>query len=75
MAGVRDPRTREVLVLTYWGGCSRREIARRLGLTEAAVRSRLHYARGTVRAELVRLGWALSGRNGGSPPDHGGDDG
>lgn len=43
---------REVLLLIAWGGLSSEEAAEALGLTGAAVRTRLHRARKTLRASL-----------------------
>ena len=45
---------RAVVVATYYDGCSVREAARRLGLPEGTVKSRLHYALRALRAELER---------------------
>jgi RNA polymerase sigma-70 factor (ECF subfamily) len=51
-AGRLPARQREVLVLRVVIGFSARETASSLGLTQAAVNSALHRARGAVRAEL-----------------------
>jgi len=47
-----DLRDREVLVLRYVADLSHAEIARRLGITPAAVRVRLHRARSRARVLL-----------------------
>lgn len=47
------PKDRELLVLKYTEGWSYVEIADHLGMTAAAVESRLHRARGRLRAELA----------------------
>jgi len=46
--------TREVLLLFYREGQSSKQVARLLGLSDAAVRKRLSRARQTVREELLR---------------------
>lgn len=43
---------RDVLLLVAWGGLSHEEVAEALGITAAAVRTRLHRARKTIRAAL-----------------------
>ncbi len=49
------PRDADLLVLKYAEGWSARELAGRLGVKTAAVESRLHRARGRLRAELTAL--------------------
>jgi RNA polymerase sigma-70 factor (ECF subfamily) len=51
LAGL-SPADREVLLLLAWGGLSYAEIAEALGVPVGTVRSRLHRARGKVRAVL-----------------------
>jgi RNA polymerase sigma factor (sigma-70 family) len=51
MAGLRDEE-RELLLLVTWDGLSPREAAKVLGLSQLAVRSRLHRARRRLRALL-----------------------
>ena len=50
--GARDS---EILLLKYTEGWSYVEIAGRLGISEAAVETRLHRARGRLRRELSAL--------------------
>jgi RNA polymerase sigma-70 factor (ECF subfamily) len=45
----------EMLLLKYTEDWSYRDIAERLGISESAVETRLHRARGRLRAELSRL--------------------
>ncbi|MEO3861284.1 RNA polymerase sigma factor [Acrocarpospora sp. B8E8] len=45
---------RDVLLLVAWAGLSCEEVAEALGITSAAVRTRLHRARKTIRAALDR---------------------
>lgn len=47
------PRDREALLLKYEESWSYRQIAERLGVSESAVESRLHRARGALRRELA----------------------
>ncbi len=49
------PRDAEVLVLKYAEGLNAREIAERLGVASAVIETRLHRARGRLRAELAGL--------------------
>jgi RNA polymerase sigma-70 factor, ECF subfamily len=49
------PRDAELLVLKYAEGFSARELAERLGVTIPTIETRLHRARGRLRAELTRL--------------------
>nr|SBO98668.1 RNA polymerase ECF-subfamily sigma factor [Nonomuraea gerenzanensis] len=59
------PRThREVLLLVAWGGLSSEEAAQALGITGAAVRTRLHRARKTLRACLNGAEPATAGKDG-----------
>lgn len=56
------PESREVLTLFYREGQSSRQVARLLGLSDAAARKRLERARRTLRGEVEqRLGVALLG--------------
>jgi RNA polymerase sigma factor (sigma-70 family) len=48
---------RELLLLAGWEGLTPTEIATVTGLRCVTVRSRLHRARGRLRAELRTLGW------------------
>lgn len=48
-----DAESREVLLLRDLEGMTGEETARAIGITEAAMKSRLHRARSVVRAELV----------------------
>jgi RNA polymerase sigma-70 factor (ECF subfamily) len=48
---------RELLLLAGWEGLTPAEIATVTGLRGVTVRSRLHRARGRLRAELRTLGW------------------
>lgn len=52
---------REVILLTQVEGLSREETARRLGISEAAVKDRLERGRGQLRSRLVRRGITMSG--------------
>jgi RNA polymerase sigma-70 factor (ECF subfamily) len=49
------PRDAELLILKYTEGSSAREIAERLGVAVATIETRLHRARGRLRAELAGL--------------------
>jgi RNA polymerase sigma factor (sigma-70 family) len=49
------PRDAELLVLKYAEGFSARDLAERLGVTVATIETRLHRARGRLRAELAQL--------------------
>ena len=51
-----SPALREVLLLHAWAELSHEEIAEALGLSAAAVRTRLHRARGQVAAALTNRG-------------------
>ncbi|WP_101790801.1 RNA polymerase sigma factor [Nonomuraea indica] len=55
---------REVLLLIAWGGLSSEEAAEALGLTGAAVRTRLHRARKTLRASLNGAEPTTAGKDG-----------
>lgn len=48
-----SPTYREVLLLRDLEGCSGEEVAARLGISEAAMKSRLHRARSLVRDRLL----------------------
>jgi DNA-directed RNA polymerase specialized sigma24 family protein len=48
---------RELLLLAGWEGLTPAEISTVTGLRGVTVRSRLHRARGRLRAELRTLGW------------------
>ena len=50
------PRDAELLILKYAEGFGAREIAERLGVAVATIETRLHRARGRLRAELCRAG-------------------
>ncbi|NOX56517.1 MAG: sigma-70 family RNA polymerase sigma factor [Planctomycetes bacterium] len=50
-------RQRELLLLKYTEDWSYRELADHLGISEAAVESRLHRARQRLREELARYDW------------------
>jgi RNA polymerase sigma-70 factor (ECF subfamily) len=49
------PRDGELLVLKYAEGFTARELSERLGASVATIETRLHRARGRLRAELARL--------------------
>ena len=49
------PRDAELLILKYSEGFGAREIAERLGVAVATIETRLHRARGRLRAELSGL--------------------
>ena len=51
------PEHRLVLVRTYFGQCSGRELAMELRIPEGTVRSRLYYALKTLRLTLDEMGW------------------
>jgi RNA polymerase sigma-70 factor (ECF subfamily) len=51
------PEHRTVLVRTYFGQCSGRELAGELGIPEGTVRSRLFYALKSLRLTLDEMGW------------------
>ena len=51
----------EVLLLANWEGLSPAEIAVVIGVPAATARTRLHRARGRLRAELERAGYGVSG--------------
>jgi RNA polymerase sigma factor (sigma-70 family) len=53
--GKLPPRDAELLVLKYAEGSSARELAERLGATIPTIETRLHRARGRLRAELAAL--------------------
>jgi RNA polymerase sigma-70 factor (ECF subfamily) len=53
--GRLPPRDAELLVLKYAEGFAARELADRLGVTVATIETRLHRARGRLRAELAAL--------------------
>ncbi|MEV0236383.1 RNA polymerase sigma factor [Nonomuraea sp. NPDC050786] len=55
---------REVLLLVAWGGLSSEEAAEALGITGAAVRSRLHRARKVLRASLNGAEPTILGKDG-----------
>jgi RNA polymerase sigma-70 factor (ECF subfamily) len=48
---------RDVLVRTYFGRCTGRELAQELGIPEGTVRSRLYYALRALRLTLDEMGW------------------
>jgi len=56
-----SPEHRAVVVLHYYNGYEPRELAAVLGVAEGTVRSRLHYARRSLRAELEAAGRSLEG--------------
>ena len=56
------PRDAEMLILKHAEGLSAREIAERLGVAVATVETRLHRARGRLRAELAGLGRRIRGK-------------
>jgi RNA polymerase sigma-70 factor (ECF subfamily) len=58
-----EPSYREVLVYRDLEGLSGREVCRLLGLSSAAMKSRLHRARQQVRAELLAQGTDPPGRH------------
>jgi RNA polymerase sigma-70 factor, ECF subfamily len=49
---------REILRLTAWEGLTPSELAIAMSIPAPTARSRLHRARGRLRTELERLGWA-----------------
>jgi RNA polymerase sigma factor (sigma-70 family) len=49
------PRDAEILLLKYTEGCNYHELAARLGISHAAVETRLHRARARLRKELTSL--------------------
>ena len=49
------PRDAEILLLKYTEDWSYRQLAARLGISENAVKARLHRARLRLRSELVNL--------------------
>ncbi len=49
------PRDAEILLLKYTEGCNYHELAARLGISHAAVETRLHRARARLRKELASL--------------------
>ena len=49
------PRNADLLILKHADGLNAREIAERLGVAVATIETRLHRARGRLRAELVGL--------------------
>ncbi len=51
------PEHRQVLVKTYFGQCSSRELAKELSIPEGTVRSRLFYALRSLRLMLDEMGW------------------
>jgi RNA polymerase sigma-70 factor (ECF subfamily) len=51
------PEHRDVLVRTYFGRCTGRELAQELGIPEGTVRSRLFYALRALRLTLDEMGW------------------
>lgn len=51
------PEHREVLVNTYFGQRSSRELAKELSIPEGTVRSRLFYALRSMRLTLDEMGW------------------
>ena len=51
------PMHRHVLVQTYFGQSSSRELAAELGIPESTVRSRLFYALRSLRLTLDEMGW------------------
>ena len=53
--GRLPPRDAELLILKYAEGFGAREIAERLGVSVATIETRLHRARGKLRAELAGL--------------------
>lgn len=55
---------REVLLLVAWGGLNSEEVAEALGITGAAVRTRLHRARKTLRASLNGAALTMTGKDG-----------
>ena len=52
--GRLPPRDAELLILKYAEGLGAREIAERLGVAVATIETRLHRARGRLRAELCK---------------------
>ena len=50
-----SPQDAEILLLKYTEDWSYRELAEHLGIADSAVESRLHRARGRMRAELAKL--------------------
>jgi RNA polymerase sigma factor (sigma-70 family) len=50
--GSLSPRQRAVIVLTYWDDLAPAEVARRLGISDGAVRRHLARARATLRSVL-----------------------
>lgn len=55
LAGL-DLAHRAVIVHAYYGGCSVAEVARRLGIPEGTVKSRLHYGLRALRLALQEKG-------------------
>ena len=55
LAGL-DIEHRAVIVHAYYGGCSVAEVARRLGIPEGTVKSRLHYGLRALRLALQEKG-------------------
>ncbi|WP_448810594.1 sigma-70 family RNA polymerase sigma factor [Agromyces bauzanensis] len=55
LAGL-DLEHRAVIVHAYYGGCSIAEVARRLGIPEGTVKSRLHYGLRSLRLALQEKG-------------------
>ncbi len=55
LAGL-DLEHRAVIVHAYYGGCSIAEVARRLGIPEGTVKSRLHYGLRALRLALQEKG-------------------
>ena len=55
LAGL-DIEHRAVIVHAYYGGCSIAEVARRLGIPEGTVKSRLHYGLRALRLALQEKG-------------------
>ena len=45
-----------MIVHAYYGGCSIAEVARRLGIPEGTVKSRLHYGLRALRLALQEKG-------------------
>jgi RNA polymerase sigma factor (sigma-70 family) len=60
LAGLGE-QDREVLLLANWEGLTPAEIGAVLGVPGATARTRLHRARGRLRAELERSGFMTSG--------------
>ena len=55
-----DPKDREILKMKYWENLSYEEIAKKLGITVDAVKSRLHRARERFKSKFMKITGAKS---------------